>query len=382
VHFNVSIRLEDCPKISKQSHIFSLYPVGLSEAVQIQLETLCDCDCELPPQAEMNSARCSYAGSYECGVCNCHGDHFGRLCNCSSNSTAEELLTNNLSCKKDGIGEACSGRGDCVCGECQCHQRTNTQEVVDGQYCHCDNFTCPRDEKQRMCGGPERGFCSCKKCVCEKGWTDEDNACTCTTDDSACLDKKGGVCNGNGICSCGQCKCLETDRGRYEGQLCEDCPDCGGKCDDLRPCVECQIWQSGEYNEDACRNNCTVEIMTQTSLPEALCIFTDKDGCTFRFSYSLDASNKTTIYVLDTKDCPQPANVMAIIIGVAGGILIAGILLALIVRLFFFFKDRRDYARFLEQVKATTWGQEENPIYKAAISNYTNPTYGTAKPVQ
>jgi len=174
---------------------------------------------------------------------------------------------------------------------------------------------------------------------------------------------------------------LTTNKGRFGGQFCEDCPDCRGKCDDLSPCVECIVWKSGEFSEEECTEKCAINITTERSLGDNPCIFQDKDGCTFRFTYSFDAQNRPIVVVLKDKECPQAADLLAIILGVAGGIIIAGIIVVLIVRLLFYLKDRRDYARFLEEVNKTNWAkQEQNPIYKAAISNYTNPTYGQTKP--
>jgi hypothetical protein len=60
----------------------------------------------------------------------------------------------------------CSNRGNCICGECQCHSRQNTGEIISGKYCECDTFSCARDINGLSCGGPHKGFCCDGECHC------------------------------------------------------------------------------------------------------------------------------------------------------------------------------------------------------------------------
>jgi len=60
----------------------------------------------------------------------------------------------------------CSNRGNCVCGECECHTRQNIGEVITGKYCECDTFSCNRDINGLSCGGPQRGYCCDGECHC------------------------------------------------------------------------------------------------------------------------------------------------------------------------------------------------------------------------
>ena len=59
----------------------------------------------------------------------------------------------------------------------------------------------------------------------------------------------GKLCSGHGTCECGQCKCDEDANGQYSGRHCEDCPTCPGKCQELKGCVQCKQFQSGELHD-------------------------------------------------------------------------------------------------------------------------------------
>lgn len=47
----------------------------------------------------------------------------------------------------------CSGRGECVCGSCECFQRrAQSAQKYSGEYCHCDDYSCSFDNNL-LCGG-------------------------------------------------------------------------------------------------------------------------------------------------------------------------------------------------------------------------------------
>lgn len=78
-----------------------------------------------------------------CGVCECDQDFFGRHCECSSSAGAD--VDDNKSCRHDNITTLeCSGRGNCVCGQCECHTRDNKDEVT---------LILERKLRAYMCGG-------------------------------------------------------------------------------------------------------------------------------------------------------------------------------------------------------------------------------------
>ena len=81
----------------------------------------------------------------------------------------------------------CGGRGDCVCGECQC--QASDKGTISGAFCQCLDWTCPQvptcqlmspvhmmsQVNGEMCGG--HGVCECGECKCEPGWTGD--TCSC-----------------------------------------------------------------------------------------------------------------------------------------------------------------------------------------------------------
>lgn len=56
-----------------------------------------------------------------------------------------------------------------------------------------------------------------------------------------------------------------------------------------------------------------------------------------------------------TIDCPDPVNVLAVVLGVIGGILLLGLILLLIWKLVVFILDRREYAQFEQERQNARW---------------------------
>ena len=44
-------------------------------------------------------------------------------------------------CRDQG-GLVCEGRGECVCGECQCE--ASDKGTISGKFCQCLDWTCPQ----------------------------------------------------------------------------------------------------------------------------------------------------------------------------------------------------------------------------------------------
>ena len=179
--------------------------------------------------------------------------------------------------------------------------------MVSGDYCECDNFSCDRYNGE-LCSGPDHGECVCGKCKCNSEWEVEGyTACECKASNETCITPFGEhinkLCSGHGECECGECRCKETEEGQYSGKWCEECPTCPGKCEELKSCVQCQVFQSGELmrtddgmggyictdetGEPKCEFNSIVvpKAEDMVNADERTCTFIDDDDCRFTFVY-------------------------------------------------------------------------------------------------
>ncbi|CAN7996664.1 unnamed protein product, partial [Ixodes hexagonus] len=379
VTFEASIEVKSCPKDRSQwNQTIQIYPVGISESLIVHLEMICECECEKPWNEEPNSPKCSGGnGTFECGICSCYNNRYGRECECDAKGT--DQIKDEKGCFFPNDTKPCSGRGDCRCGVCECHPRENREETVGGKYCECDNFSCDRVDGQ-LCGGEDKGSCVCGKCECRNGWTGPN--CNCMDSNSTCMAPNGKICSGFGECICGQCKCHETDEERYSGLHCEDCPTCPGKCEAFKDCVLCQVFQIGPLSEHECTSgNCSFLAIQAPHIEvneegEKLCIFRDEDDCKYTFIYKLQSDGEYMVRAKNERECPEPVNILAIILGVIIGIVLIGLALLLIWKLFTTIHDRREFAKFEKERQMAKWDTGENPIYKGAVSTFKNPTYG------
>lgn len=256
VSFETEIVVTSCPADPKDRiQTFQIYPVGVGEALTVNLEMLCSCGCESSgPTFERNSPRCKGVGTLSCGICECPEGFFGRSCECS-NKDLGDILNDAKKCRPNNETDVeCSGRGNCVCGQCECNPRDNPDEKITGQFCECDNFSCDRNNGI-LCSGPEHGVCDCGACKCHEGWGGENCGCSTSTDN--CKAPNGEICSGHGTCECNRCVCEVKEGVRYSGKYCEKCPTCPGRCNEFKNCVECQVnanLQSGQ--EDDCSKMC------------------------------------------------------------------------------------------------------------------------------
>lgn len=81
VTFDITITLTACPKDGEpRRQTIQIQPIGLGESMVVDVEMVCECDCEL--HGEPASEQCKGHGAYKCGVCECDASHTGKACEC------------------------------------------------------------------------------------------------------------------------------------------------------------------------------------------------------------------------------------------------------------------------------------------------------------
>lgn len=269
---------------------------SFSDGLRMDVGIVCDlCACEL--QKEVGSPQCSGNGDFMCGHCVCYEGWSGKTCSCSTGS-----LSDIQPCLREGEDSPCSGRGECQCGRCVCYGEGR----YEGQFCEFDNFQCPRTAGF-LCN--DRGRCSMGRCECEPGWTGL--SCDCPLSNATCIDSNGGICNGRGRCECGRCHC--DQRSLYTDTTCEINYSAVrlGLCEDLRSCVQCQAWGTGEKRGRTCEE-CSFKVKMVDELKNAEevvehCSFRDEeDDCNYSYTVEGDGTPgpNSTVLVHRKKDCP------------------------------------------------------------------------------
>ncbi|PKU36500.1 integrin beta-4 [Limosa lapponica baueri] len=299
--------------------VIHLKPTSLSDSLKVTASVICDvCPCE--QQKEVNSPKCSYNGDFACGQCICHPGWRGDTCDCSPASSP-----NNEACILPGDVEPCSGRGECLCGKCQCYSEDLTQRF-DGPFCQYDALQCPRTSGF-LCN--DRGRCSKGACVCQSGW--EGPGCECPTSNDTCIDSRGGICNNHGRCECGRCICDMASL--YTSSTCEISYSLGFQavCESIRDCVRCQAWGTGNMNCSKC--HLQIQMVEELKKEEAseYCSFQDEeDDCTYHYTLEGDPTvvPNTTVRVQKKRECP-PGSFLWLIPLLIFLILLLGLLLLL-----------------------------------------------------
>lgn len=97
IEFDVELKALKCSKHGEQKS-YSITPVGLNESTEISVNIVCDCDCESPEMADMNSSQCNYGGSLKCGKCECDNKRHGINCECQGDDDVRK--TNMELCQR------------------------------------------------------------------------------------------------------------------------------------------------------------------------------------------------------------------------------------------------------------------------------------------
>ncbi|KAF5909912.1 integrin beta-6-like [Clarias magur] len=337
VAFNVTVELDSC--LDAPRH-FSLRPVGFQDTLEVELESLCTCDCQRT--AELNSIHCSDGkGALECGSCVCDPGFIGPRCQCAEDKGQVS------DCRANESAAVCNGQGECYCGQCACYP--SSFGVVYGKYCECDNFSCLRF-RGKLCGG--NGYCDCGECVCHDGWTGE--YCNCSTSTHTCESADGSVCSGRGKCVCGKCVCSVPGA---SGDKCEKCATCRDVCSTTRSCAECYLKTDEPVEE--CILKCNAIHTTVTNFTDfdenhaVLCALRSEHECLISFTL-VGGETGSTVYKLRL-DCPKPLNVAMIALGVCTSVLTIGIILAVVWKLFIYVHDQKEVAKFEAEKAKAKW---------------------------
>ncbi|XP_043999708.1 integrin beta-6 [Gambusia affinis] len=357
VVFNVSVALSGCLSGVRR---FSLKPVGLQDSLEVELESLCSCDCHRLPAA---NSRCTEGqGIYHCGVCVCQPGFLGAQCECNDESA---FLSN---CLATNDSEICNGQGDCYCGHCVCHPSSYGR--IYGTYCECDNYSCVRFRGE-LCGG--HGVCDCGKCHCEPGWTGE--YCNCSSSTKACMSENGSLCSGRGKCNCGQCICSVAGA---SGKKCEMCPTCVDSCTYAKSCVECHLLAKDDFG--LCDQNCNAAKLSINTTGDydktasMKCTLKVENECEVSF-YMAASETGHVIYNLHMYGCPKPPNIPMIILGVSLSVVCIGVSLLTVWKALVSVHDRNEVARFEAERAKVKWQTGTNPLFKSSTSTFKNVTY-------
>uniref|UniRef100_A0A8C2D8X4 Integrin beta n=1 Tax=Cyprinus carpio TaxID=7962 RepID=A0A8C2D8X4_CYPCA len=344
VSFSIEAKLYGCPK--EKSRTFMVKPIGFKDTLQVTVDFACECNCQ--QSSVPTSPSCHHGnGTLECGVCLCDPGRLGSRCECSE---GEYNPTQQDRCSPNPSAPVCSGRGDCVCGQCAC--RSTDFGKVWGPYCECDDFSCLRSKGQ-ICSG--NGECNCGNCQCSPGWSGD--SCACSTRTDACMGSGGMLCSGRGHCLCGVCEC--TQPGAY-GLTCEKCPTCPDACTIKKECVECKHYKRGDLYEKNCNHVCRDKIEQVDELVfheknSVNCSYKDEDDCVQNFQYYEDASGQSFLYLVKEPECPKGPDFLVVAPLVIGAILLLGLAALLVWKLLITIHDRREFAKFEEEKARAKW---------------------------
>nr|XP_046260095.1 integrin beta-2 [Scatophagus argus] len=359
IAFDVTVTADSCMKNTS----FTIRPLGIKDTLTVSLSTNCECECDDPQDS--SHPHCKDKGRVSCGICSCKEGFVGQFCECSTGDRDERAL--RASCQREN-GTECEGRGDCVCGRCQCHT-TESGNSYHGDFCECDDEHCEKFQN-KLCGG--NGKCNCGRCECNNGY--EGSACQCKVSEEGCRTLNNTVCYGRGTCKCNRCDCKEGYQ-RPRCQLCVGCPD---PCQTKLNCIECLGFESGPF-----KKNCSVAcgsinhaMVDQFTISSKQCQQKDTEGCWIKFKLDqLVGEDNYKAEILQARECPEPPNVKAIIGGSVVAVALIGIVLLMLIKLLIYMKDLKEFRKFENEKKKSKWADADNPLFQNATTTVTNPTF-------
>uniref|UniRef100_UPI0037E938FA integrin beta-2 isoform X2 n=1 Tax=Semicossyphus pulcher TaxID=241346 RepID=UPI0037E938FA len=360
ISFDVTVTAYSC----MTGKSFTIRPLGIKDTLTVSLSTECDCQCE--NSTTTTRQHCSGKGRVNCGICSCSEGFVGQFCECSVGDRDERSL--RASCRLQN-GTECEGRGDCVCGRCQCHS-TESGIGYHGDFCECDDEHCEKFQNE-LCGG--NGKCNCGTCKCNTGY--EGSACQCKTSEEGCRTANSTVCFGRGSCKCNRCEC----KGEYQRPRCQTCLGCPDPCQTKLNCIECLGFDSGAFKKNcsvACSRSIDAEMVEQFTITSKQCLQKDSNGCWIKFKLQqLTGMDNYKAEILTQRDCPEPPSVVAIIAGSIASVALIGILLLMLIKILIYMKDVKEFKKFENEKKKSKWGKDVNPLFQNATTTVTNPTF-------
>ncbi|PKU33010.1 integrin beta-1 isoform x1 [Limosa lapponica baueri] len=266
----------------------------------------------------------------------CNEGRIGRLCECSTDEVNSEDM--DAYCRRENSTEICSNNGECICGQCVCKKRENTNEVYSGKYCECDNFNCDRSNGL-ICGGiaVQRAETTWPQTVMLY-WLSVTTASINRDDDLSSLLIETGSANA---------ECASVSPTSLAARA-------------IARWILYRVWpptgRSAMEEEPANAGPAIVQTPSSKA-PHVKCV-------------------RLALVSVQSTKCPSGPDIIPIVAGVVAGIVLIGLALLLIWKLLMIIHDRREFAKFEKEKMNAKWDTQENPIYKSPINNFKNPNYG------
>ncbi|XP_065897542.1 integrin beta-1-like [Dysidea avara] len=385
-NFIVSLSAQSCTEELQNGANLTVRVPGFGQFV-VEIEGVCDCECtDNPSRAD---PICNMGnGDLVCGLCECDPGWVGDRCECSAdNVTAVD------DCPLGPNGVVCTSqdRGTCICNTCQCNELEDGRRFF-GPACECDNFSCDRDDRNLVCGGPTRGICNCdRSCTCLPGWTAraDRGVCDCPLSNETCESGLGLQCSNRGSCGCGECSC---DEDIFSGPFCEICTGSRARCPEnpectvFRDCVICSTMSGGEECSDV---NCTLQMLessvnTETYLIEGTSLTSfcqiSQGGCAYQYfvgTSGITFTSEGTIVELMSVDCSDDGvEPWIIIVAILGGLILLAIIVLIIIRLIIELRYIVEFRQWKKELERARFAKNDNPLFQKATEDFVNPAYG------
>uniref|UniRef100_A0A8C3WAM3 Integrin beta n=1 Tax=Catagonus wagneri TaxID=51154 RepID=A0A8C3WAM3_9CETA len=150
------------------------------------------------------------------------------------------------------------------------------------------------------------------------------------------------------------------------------------QCGVCRDCAECEAFGTGPLATN-CSMACAhanVTLALAPILDDSWCKERTQDNQLFFFLIEGEAGGRVMLRVRPPEKGADRTQI--IVLGCVGGIVAVGLGLVLAYRLSVEIYDRREYSRFEKERQQLNWKQDNNPLYKSAITTTVNPRFREA----